>query len=225
MGRVVLFGAMGNTDLDRMETTYRRVGTRWAWNVVSFAGFQGFEASIRRRTVEHLQLQRGDAVLDVACGRGSNFPYLQRAVGEEGRIVGVDYSATMLAGAEEAVRKSGWKNVELVRGDAAELAYKAEFDGALCTIAMSVIPRWQDALRGMVAAVRPGKRVAVMDGQRPTGLARVATPYALLFSRIVAAHLDHDVRAECRRLLTDVRDETRMLGTYFIISGTERTGV
>ena len=218
-GTGVLFGVDVSTDLDRVEKAYRRVGSRWAWNVLSFAGFQGFEPSLRRRTVEHLALQPGDAVLDVACGRGSNFPYLERAVGAEGRIVGVDYSPDMLAGAQELVQKNRWANVELVRGDAAEIAYHAAFDGAICTIAMTVIPGWQEALRRMVAAVRPGKRIAVMDGCKPAGLARVGTPYAYLFSRIVAADLNRDVRGACRGLLADVREESRMFGSYFIISG------
>lgn len=216
---------MTNADLERVEKAYRRVGSRWAWNTLSFAGFQGWEPSIRKRTVEHLGLQPGDAVLDVACGRGSNFPYLQRAVGEGGRIVGVDYSATMLAGAEELVRKKGWSNVELVRGDAAEMAYDGAFDGAICTVAMTVIPRWQEALGRMAGAVRPGRRIAIMDGRRLTGVARIGTPYARLFSRIVAADLERDVQGACRELLSDVREETRMFGSYFIISGTGRRDV
>jgi ubiquinone/menaquinone biosynthesis C-methylase UbiE len=216
---------MSDPNLNRVERAYRRIGSRWAWNAVAFAGFQGLESRIRRRTVEHLELQRGDGVLDVACGRGSNFPYLQRVVGAQGRIVGVDYSGTMLEGAEHAVREKGWKNVELVQGDAAEVTYRSDFDGVLCTIAMAVIPRWQEALRGMLAAVRPGKRIAIMDGQRPTGLARIGTPYAYLFSRIVAAHLDRDVRGECLSLLTGVREEAHLFGAYFIISGTERSSV
>jgi ubiquinone/menaquinone biosynthesis C-methylase UbiE len=195
------------------------VGSRWAWNALSLAGFQGWEPSIRRQTVAHLALQPGDAVLDVACGRGSNFPYLQCAVGERGRIVGVDYSATMLAGAEALIRKKRWTNVELVRADAATIGYAGEFDGALCTIALTVIPGWQEALRRMVAAVRPGKRIAVMDGHRASGLMRLGAPYARLFAQIAAADLDRDVQGECRKLLVDVREESRMFGTYFIMSG------
>ena len=213
---------MSDPSLNRVERAYRRIGSRWAWNAVAFAGFQGRESKIRRRTVEHLQLQPGDAVLDVACGRGSNFPYLERAVGAQGRIVAIDYSGAMLEGAEQIVRRRGWKNVELVQGDAAEVTYRSEFDGVLCTIAMAVIPRWQEALRAMVAAARPGKRIAIMDGQRPTGLARIGTPYAYLFSRIVAAHLERDVRGECLSLLAGVREESHLFGAYFIISGTER---
>ena len=207
------------SDLNRVEMAYRRIGSRWAWNAVSFAGFQGWESSLRRRAVEHLELRQGDTVLDVACGRGSNFPYLQSAIGAEGHIVGVDYSAKMLAGAQELIRRKRWTNVDIVRGDAAETDFNAAFDGALCTIAMTVIPRWQDAMRKMIQAVRPDRRIAVMDGRLPTGFARAGMPFALFFSRVVAAHLDRDVQGECRKMLNNIREEVRMFGTYFIISG------
>jgi ubiquinone/menaquinone biosynthesis C-methylase UbiE len=224
-GRALLFGAMTNSDLERVDRAYRRVGSRWAWNVLAFAGFQGWEPGLRKQTVAHLALRPGDAVLDVACGRGSNFPYLHRAVGAEGRIVGLDYSATMLAGAQELIRTKGWTNVELIQADAAQMDYRAEFDGAICTVAMTVIPRWQEALRRMAAAARPGKRVAIMDGRRASGLMRLGAPYAWLFARITAADLSRDVQAECRALLADVRADSRMFGVYFIMSGTGRPDV
>ena len=209
---------MSAEELHRVEGTYRRLGRRWAWNIVSFAGFQGSEARIRRRAVARLELRPGDAVLDVACGRGSNFSYLQRAVGEQGRVVGVDYSPDMLAGAADVVRRRGWANVELVEGDAAEISYRGEFDAALCTIALSVIPGWQETLRRMVEAVRPGGRLVVMDGRPGTGWRRLGNAYARLFARVVAADLSRDITGEFRRLLPNPTEETVLFGTYYILS-------
>jgi hypothetical protein len=112
-----------------------------------------------------------------------------------------------------------------VRGDAAKIQYQAEFDGALCTIAMTVIPGWREALTAMTRAVREGKRIAVMDGRRPTGLMRLGEPYARLFALAAAADLNRDVLGQCRALLHDVREDSRMFGAYFIISGTPRRNV
>ena len=207
------------TDLDRVESTYRRLSSRWAWNALAIAGFGGWERSLRRRAVDHLELKPGDAALDVACGRGSNFPYLQRAVGAGGRIVGIDYSPDMLAGARDLVRTRGWSNVELVRADAATVDYRAQFDGALCTIAMSVIPRWREALRRMIDAMRPDKRIAIMDARRGREQPVLARPFARLFAAVVAAEVDRDVPSECRRLLRDVREEPCMFGMYYVLSG------
>src|SRR3989338_1919882 len=56
----------------------------------------------RKKAVDSLNLKEGDVVVDLACGTGLNFPYLQRAVGHKGRIVGVDITDAML---EQARRK------------------------------------------------------------------------------------------------------------------------
>ena len=205
--------------LQRVESTYRRIGRRWAWNLISLISFQGWEPIIRKRVVARLHLHPGNSVLDVACGRGSNLPYLVQAVGTAGRVVGLDYSSTMLAGAEELVRREGWTNVELVRGDAANIDFDSDFDGAVCTLSLSVIPRWQEAMDGMVAAVRPGKRVVVMDGRWGTGLKRLWNPYLRLMSRLTASDLGRDIPGECRRRLNDVREEGISLSTAFLVSG------
>ena len=211
--------AMANEELHHIEAVYRRVGRRWLYNVLSFAGFQGWESIIRRRTVARLQLRPGDAVLDVACGRGANLPYIVRAVGTKGWIVGLDYSQTMLAGAEQIVRRKGWANVELVRSDAAEMGYSGEFDGAICTLGMTVIPRWQEALKRMVAAVRPGKRVTIFDGRLGVGLRSIWNPYYRLLGRITAGDLGRDVPGECRKLLAEVQEEPLYLSNTYIVSG------
>lgn len=213
------FVMMPSEELDRVERAYDRLSRRWAWSVLSFAGFQGWESAIRRRTVERLELKPGDAVLDVGCGRGSNFSLLERAVGPQGRIVGVDYSSDMLRGAQELVGRRRWSNVEVVRADAAEMSYAGEFDAALCTVSMSVIPRWREALSRMVAAVKPGGRVVVMDGRLGTGIRRLGNSYARLFARITAADLSRDIPGEFRRLVDDPREEKMFFGTYYVLSG------
>ena len=159
------------------------------YNALSFAGFQGWEAIIRKRAVASLELSHGDTVLDVACGRGANLPYLVHVVGSEGWVLGIDCSATMLAGASELVRKKGWENVALMQGDAAQMAYSHVFDGALCTLGLTVIPQWQEALERMVAAVKPGKFVVIFDGRLGRGLKRLWNAYYRLLSHITAGDL------------------------------------
>ena len=210
---------MAGEELRRVEEVYNRIGRRWAYSVLSLASFQGWEPIIRRRAVARLQLQPGNAVLDVACGRGANFSYLRRVVGPEGRVVGVDYSTTMLAGAEQLARKNHWTNVELERADAAEMDLRGVFDGAICTLGMTVIPRWREALQRMVAAVRPDKRVVIFDGGLGAGLKRVFNPYYRLLSLITAGDLRREIPGECRKLLVDVREETLYLSNAYIVSG------
>jgi ubiquinone/menaquinone biosynthesis C-methylase UbiE len=61
--------------------------------------------------------------------------------------------------------------------DAAAMTFEKEFDGALFTLGLRVIPGWRDALENMVAAVKPGGRVATLDARYiKRGLGESLTP-------------------------------------------------
>lgn len=70
----------------------------------------------------------GDLVVDIGCGTGLNFPWLQEAVGPQGSIIGVDLTNAMLEQARLRVAKEGWKNIELVQADAASYAFPAQIE-------------------------------------------------------------------------------------------------
>ena len=145
-------------------------------SLMKFVTF-GRENALRRRAVESLRLEEGDTVLDVACGSGANFAFLREAVGEKGRIVGVDYSESMLATARKRAEKRGWENVELVRADAARKVFRDRvFDGAVCAMSMSAIPDHEGAIRNARASLKPDAGLAVMDSADFGGVMRVLNP-------------------------------------------------
>src|SRR4051812_12968256 len=84
---------------------------------------------LNRRTVERdhrvlaAMLRPGMSVLDVGCGTGAITGGIARAVGESGRVLGVDRDESLL----EVARREH-SSVEFVRGDALELPYDSEFD-------------------------------------------------------------------------------------------------
>jgi ubiquinone/menaquinone biosynthesis C-methylase UbiE len=51
-------------------------------------------------------LKAGDTVVDIACGTGANFSFLQEKIGSNGRIVGVDFTDAMLTKAKERVTEN-----------------------------------------------------------------------------------------------------------------------
>src|SRR5918997_4882644 len=135
-------------------------------------------AAARARAVDLLDLRPGATVLDVACGTGKNHELIERRIGLSGRLVGVDRSPRMLGRARDRVARRGWSNVRLVESDVTHLTPESldmlgasppdgGFDAALCTLGLSVIADWQSAWRAMLALVRPGGRIAVMDAGYP----------------------------------------------------------
>jgi ubiquinone/menaquinone biosynthesis C-methylase UbiE len=124
----------------------------------------GVEARLRRRLVRRLALRTGDRVLDVACGTGLNFPFIQEAIGPTGRLVGVDLTLAMLAEAGKRVAAHGWSNVTLIEADAMALVLPEPVDAALCTLAIGLMPDPGAVVESMVDAACPGGRVLISDG-------------------------------------------------------------
>src|SRR6266700_5871310 len=90
-----------------------------------------FIKPVRQKAVELLNLKEGDRVLDVGCGPGGSFPYLVRAVGQSGQVVGVEISPEISINARRRIEKKGWRNVEVIEAAAQEVHLTGTFDGLL----------------------------------------------------------------------------------------------
>lgn len=117
----------------------------------------------RKRSVEALRLRPGDRVLDLACGTGSNFPSLERAVGPQGHITGVDLTSAMLSEARKRIEKNGWKNVALVHADAGSFTFPAPIDAVICSYAISLMPNFAEVIQKGATALRDGGRMGILD--------------------------------------------------------------
>jgi demethylmenaquinone methyltransferase/2-methoxy-6-polyprenyl-1,4-benzoquinol methylase len=150
-----------------VAAVYRR-RARWydiTANLYYLIGFR--EQAFRREAVAALHLEPGDTVVELGCGTGLNFPLLEDAVGPEGQIVGVDLTPEMLEVAEERVRRSGWRNVELVNADAASFRFPERVDGVISTFAITLVPGYDAAIRNAASALSPGSRLVILDLKRP----------------------------------------------------------
>ena len=155
---------MSNFDQATIERTYQNWAKVYEWLTPIY--LLGNEKRLRRETIASLHLQPGQTVLDIGCGTGRNFPLILEMIGPTGKLLGVDYTLDMLARARERVEREGWKNVELVQGDAARIDLGRKFDVALSTLAISVIPDYRGALDRMLAHVKPGGYLAIGDAKR-----------------------------------------------------------
>ncbi len=148
---------------------YRRRARRYdlAVQLYRLAGFR--VSRYREDTVAALALRQGDTVIDLACGTGLNFRLLETAVGGGGRILGVDLTDAMLDQARERVREAGWGNVELIQSDLAEYEFPSGVAGVLSTLAITLVPEYDEVIRRGAKALRPRGRLAVFDLKRPEG--------------------------------------------------------
>ena len=116
----------------QIRSIYSFWGKSGFYGPLTFLTFLGRERSIRKMCVEQLELQKGDRVIDIACGTGRNHPYLMKAVGATGEIVALDYTPGMLARAKKQAKAHGWHNISFIQSDAAKMELPAaSFDGAI----------------------------------------------------------------------------------------------
>ncbi len=121
----------------------------------------------RRLAVEALSVSPGDTVVDLGCGTGANFPWLERSVTASGRIVGIDLTDAMLREARHRVENAGWANVELVESDVADYELPSNVGGVLSTFAMTMVDDYDGVIRRAVEALPPGGRLAILEMKRP----------------------------------------------------------
>jgi ubiquinone/menaquinone biosynthesis C-methylase UbiE len=141
------------------------------------------DAAYRRKAVDALRLASGDRVVEIGCGTGRNFALLERAVGPGGAVVGVDFSAAMLARARKRALRHGWSNVELVQSEAASFEFPLRLDGVLSTYTLVVVPEYDRIIERACRALNDGKRCAVLDQKTPSGPASRLIPLLDFLSR------------------------------------------
>jgi ubiquinone/menaquinone biosynthesis C-methylase UbiE len=180
---------VGDPGRDSVTALYRKRARNYDWtaNLYYLIGYR--EWAYRRRAVSALRLGAGDTVVEMCCGTGLNFSLLQAAVGPEGRIIGVDLTDAMLDEAQSRLERNGWRNVELVRTDAAAFEYPSGLAGILSTFALTMVPEYDRVVERGAAALRPGGRWAVLDLTVPERLSWLTSLY-LLLTRPFGATLD-----------------------------------
>jgi demethylmenaquinone methyltransferase/2-methoxy-6-polyprenyl-1,4-benzoquinol methylase len=128
----------------------------------------GFRMEVyRARAVKRLGLQRGDYVVELGCGTGLNFPLIIQQIGPEGRLIGVDLTPEMLVGARERIKRSGWKNVELVQSDVAAYNLPEGTNKVLSTGVFGFVTEYDRVIKAASHALVTGRRLVILDGKKP----------------------------------------------------------
>jgi ubiquinone/menaquinone biosynthesis C-methylase UbiE len=129
-------------------------------------------APFRAHAALRLALAPGQHVLDAGCGTGQSLEVLCPAVGETGRVVGVDLSAGMLGAARKRAARRGFENARLVQGSllALDRAAVAEqlpdgrgFDRVLCFLVLSALPEYESVTGRLWELLEPGGTMVIVD--------------------------------------------------------------
>ena len=110
------------------------------------------------------RLDRGERVLDLGCGAGTDTLVAAQMVGLEGRVVGIDMTSEMLAKARAATAELGATNVELLEAEAERLPFPdASFDVVISNGVIDLIPDKDAVFAEIYRVLAPGGRIQVAD--------------------------------------------------------------
>jgi len=128
-------------------------------------------------------LQPGQTVLDLGSGGGIDCFLAARAVGEAGRVIGVDMTPQMLDAARANKARVGLQNVEFRLGEIEHLPVAdGEVDVILSNCVINLSPDKPGVLREAFRALKDGGRLAVSDivtdGPLPEAVARSLSAWA-----------------------------------------------
>ncbi|MFQ6124878.1 MAG: class I SAM-dependent methyltransferase [Candidatus Heimdallarchaeota archaeon] len=209
-----------------MTNNHRKLWNKWAkiWDLT--LSFIGYDVLFREQAVERLNLNRGDTVLDLACGTGLNFEYLERKIGKKGKIVALDFSPEMLKKAGDKIKEHGWHNIELLERDASHFRLNEKVDAVLCTWAMVSIPDYEKALENSIDALKVGGKCVVLDFQLMSGLkGRILNPAYKLIFEATLQDITRKPWKKMRRYLSDVKKQniSGWLASYYICTGVKKS--
>jgi arsenite methyltransferase len=119
----------------------------------------------RRETLRALALQPGERVLDIGAGPGLLVAEMAEAVGQSGRVTGLEISDSMLAlGRRRCADHSIRECVAFVKADAVALPFSdGKFDVAVSTQVYEYVADLKAAFAELHRVLRPGGRALIID--------------------------------------------------------------
>ncbi|HJJ22218.1 MAG TPA: methyltransferase domain-containing protein [Nitrosopumilus sp.] len=124
------------------------------WASVSKGPFQS-----TTKLIELVNINKGNIVLDLACGTGVVTKKIRNKVGNLGYVVGADTSTTAIKIAKKWNGKKS--NLDFVNIDAEKFSFLKKFDVVTCQYALFFFPNAQKALKNIRNSLKKSGKIGI----------------------------------------------------------------
>jgi demethylmenaquinone methyltransferase/2-methoxy-6-polyprenyl-1,4-benzoquinol methylase len=119
--------------------------------------------------IDQLNIQAGNAVLDVGCGTGTITNLMALKAGPTGHVTGLDPSSAMLQEARLQPMHEQSAPINWVQGQGEHLPFAdGQFDCVTAQFSMRNMEDWVQGLREMARVLKPSGRLVILEVVQPT---------------------------------------------------------
>ena len=132
---------------------------------------------------EFAKMKEGDTVIDLGSGAGNDAFIARRIVGEQGKVLGIDFTEAMINKARANAEKLQYKNVEFRHGDIDDMPVTANYaDVIVSNCVLNLVPNKHKVISEIYRVLKPGAHFSISDivleGPLPARWKEVAEFYA-----------------------------------------------
>ena len=132
---------------------------------------------------EFAKLKEGYTVIDLGSGAGNDAFIARRFVGENGKVIGIDFTEAMIKRARANTEKLGLNNVEFRLGDIDDMPVTSNFaDVIVSNCVLNLVPNKHKVISEIFRVLKPGGHFSISDivleGELPSKWKEVAELYA-----------------------------------------------
>lgn len=129
------------------------------------------------------KIKKGDTVIDLGSGAGNDCFIARAEAGEDGKIIGIDFTPVMIEKARANAKKLGFYNVEFRQGDIENIPVSADVaDIIVSNCVLNLVPDKDKVFKEIFRVLKPGGHFSISDvviiGNLPDALRKDAEMYA-----------------------------------------------
>jgi ubiquinone/menaquinone biosynthesis C-methylase UbiE len=128
-------------------------------------------------------MKEGDFVVDLGSGAGNDVFVSRSIIGNEGKVVGIDFTEEMINKANANKFLTGFQNIEFKLGEIENIPLENNLaDVVISNCVLNLVPDKRKAFQEIHRILKPGAHFCVSDivlkGELPAGLKKSAEMYA-----------------------------------------------
>lgn len=132
---------------------------------------------------EFAKIKKGDTVIDLGSGAGNDCFIARVETGETGKVIGIDFTPTMVDKARANAEKLGMNNVEFRLGDIENMPVTSEVaDVVVSNCVLNLVPNKKAVFQDIFRVLKPGGHFSISDivltGELPEKIKSAAEMYA-----------------------------------------------